>query len=53
MILESDEHPYNLIDKVCSPCGTTIEAVTTLQENGFNSAVHNAVDKAVEKDKLL
>lgn len=53
MILESDEHPYDLIDKVCSPGGTTIEAVTTLQENGFNSAIHKAVDKAVDKDSKL
>lgn len=53
MILESDEHPYELIDKVCSPGGTTIEAVTSLQSDGFDAAVHNAVDKAVEKDKLL
>lgn len=53
MILESDEHPYDLIDKVCSPGGTTIEAVTSLQENGFNSAIHKAVDAAVEKDSKL
>ena len=53
MILESDDHPYDLIDKVCSPGGTTIEAVTSLQSDGFEAAVHNAVDKAVEKDKLL
>lgn len=53
MILESDEHPYELIDKVCSPGGTTIEAVTYLQESGFNSAIHKAVDKAVEKDSKL
>lgn len=53
MILESDDHPYDLIDKVCSPGGTTIEAVTSLQSDGFDAAVHNAVDKAVEKDKLL
>lgn len=53
MILESDEHPYDLIDKVCSPGGTTIEAVTSLQESGFNSAIHKAVDKAVEKDSKL
>ena len=53
MILESDEHPYELIDKVCSPGGTTIEAVTSLQESGFNSAIHKAVDKAVEKDSRL
>lgn len=53
MILESSEHPYELIDKVCSPGGTTIEAITSLQEDGFCSAIHNAVDKAVEKDKKL
>ena len=53
MILEADEHPYDLIDKVCSPGGTTIEAVTSLQNDGFNSAIHNAVDKALEKDRLL
>ncbi len=53
MILESNEHPYELIDKVCSPGGTTIEAVTSLQESGFNSAIHKAVDKAVDKDSKL
>lgn len=53
MILESDDHPYDLIDKVCSPGGTTIEAVTSLQESRFNSAIHKAVDKAVEKDSKL
>ena len=53
MILENDEHPYELIDKVCSPGGTTIEAVTSLQESRFNSAIHKAVDKAVEKDSKL
>lgn len=53
MILESDEHPYELIDKVCSPGGTTIEAVTSLQKDGFNSAIHEAVNKALEKDRLL
>ena len=53
MILENDEHPYELIDKVCSPGGTTIEAVTSLQESRFNSAIHKAVEKAVEKDSKL
>lgn len=53
MILESDKHPYELIDNVCSPGGTTIEAITSLQKDGFNSAIHNAVNKAVQKDKLL
>ena len=53
MILESSEHPWELIDKVCSPGGTTIEAVTSLQADGFESAIHNAIDKAVDKDSKL
>ena len=53
MILESKEHPWELIDKVCSPGGTTIEGVLSLQADGFEAAVHNAVNKAVEKDSKL
>lgn len=53
MVLESDTHPYELIDRVCSPGGTTIEGILSLQADGFESAVHNAVHKAVEKDKML
>ena len=53
MILESDEHPWRLIDNVCSPGGTTIEGVTSLQKDGFEGAVNNAVNKAIEKDKKL
>lgn len=53
MILESDEHPYKLIDNVCSPGGTTIEGVASLKVDGFESAIQNAVDKAFEKDKRL
>lgn len=53
MILESEEHPWKLIDNVCSPGGTTIEGVTSLQADGFEKAVYNAVDKALDKDKRL
>ena len=55
MILESapDEHPWELIDKVCSPGGTTIEGVMSLQKDGFEKAIYNAVNKAVEKDSKL
>lgn len=53
MILESDEHPYKLVDNVCSPGGTTIEGVTSLQANGFETAVQNAVQESYEKDKNL
>ena len=53
MILESGEHPWELIDKVCSPGGTTIEGVAALNENGFSNAVMQAVTAAFEKDKKL
>lgn len=53
MIMESDEHPWELVDKVCSPGGTTIEAVASLQDSKFESSVIKAVDKAVDKDSKL
>ncbi len=53
MILESEEHPWQLVDQVCSPGGTTIEGVASLQKDGFEAAVINAVQAAVDKDKKL
>ena len=50
LILESSDHPYELIDRVCSPGGTTIEGITALQENGFEHAVNAAVEAAYNKD---
>ncbi len=53
MILESNENPWELVDRVCSPGGTTIEGVISLQKDGFESSVHNAVKKSLDKDKKL
>lgn len=53
MILESDEHPWELIDQVCSPGGTTIEGICELQKSGFESAITKAVDAGVAKDKKI
>lgn len=53
MILESDDHPWKLVDQVCSPGGTTIEGVASLQKSGFESAVIKAVEKSYNKDKNL
>jgi len=52
-ILESKEHPWELVDKVCSPGGTTIEGVCALQENGFEATVGGAVEASYLKDKSL
>ncbi len=53
LILESDEHPWKLVDAVCSPGGTTIEGVCTLQEKGFEAAVEAAVEASYNKDKRI
>lgn len=52
-LLESGEHPGSLKDKVCSPGGSTIEGVMTLEASGFRSAVSEAVVKTCEKAKRL
>ena len=49
MVLESGEHPASLKDKVCSPGGTTIQAVSALEENGFRNALIKATDACYEK----
>ena len=53
MVLESGEHPWALIDQVCSPGGTTIEGVCSLEASGFESALHKAFDAVYNKDKKL
>ncbi len=49
MVLETNEHPAKLKDMVCSPAGTTIEAVASLERDGFRSAVIDAMIACAEK----
>jgi pyrroline-5-carboxylate reductase len=51
MVLETGMHPGELKDMVCSPGGTTIEAVKVLEENGFRAAVMDAIEACVNKCK--
>ncbi len=53
MVLETGEHPARLKDMVCSPGGTTIEAVKALEEKGFRNAVMAAVEACVEKSRNM
>lgn len=53
MVLETGKHPAELKDMVCSPGGTTIEAIRVLEEKGFRAAVIDAIKACVEKSKNL
>lgn len=53
MVLETGQHPGVLKDNVCSPGGTTIEAVAALERSGLRSAVMDAVTTCVEKSRRM
>ena len=51
LMLETGKHPGELKDMVCSPAGTTIEAVRVLEEKGFRSAVIEAQKACVKRQR--
>lgn len=53
MVLETGKNPAELKNQVCSPGGTTIAAVHTLEKEGFRSAVMDAVCAAAKRSKEL
>ncbi len=53
MVRETGQHPGALKDMVCSPAGTTIEAVRVLEEKGMRAAVIDAVKACVDKSRNL
>lgn len=53
MMLEAGEHPGVLKDAVCSPAGTTIEAVASLERHGFRGIVMDAMAACAEKSRQM
>ncbi|WP_027634613.1 pyrroline-5-carboxylate reductase [Clostridium hydrogeniformans] len=49
MLLETGKHPGELKDMVCSPAGTTIEAVYSLEKNNFRGTVIEAMVECTKK----
>ncbi|XCY62213.1 pyrroline-5-carboxylate reductase [Streptococcus iniae] len=52
-LLLGSEKPNDLIDKICSPGGTTIAGLMELEKQGLTHAVSSAIDKTIAKAKTL
>lgn len=53
MALQSDKHPGELKDNVCSPGGTTIEAVAALERTGFRASLMTAMEACADKSRKM
>ena len=52
-LLESPVLPPEMIDRVCSPGGTTIEGIKSLRENNFPATIKRAIEAVLAKDAFL
>lgn len=53
LVLESDQSPWNLIDQVSSPGGTTVAGLVALEDEKFISTIIKGVDATIAKDQEL
>jgi len=53
LLLETNEHPGKLKDKVTSPGGTAIAALHTIEEGGLRTTLINAVEVGTKRSKEL
>ncbi|WP_136798286.1 MULTISPECIES: pyrroline-5-carboxylate reductase [Desulfosediminicola] len=53
LLLESNEHPGQLKDRVTSPGGTSIAGIHTLEKGGLRTTIMDAVEAATNRSKEL
>ena len=53
LLIDSGATPTELRDAVCSPAGSTIEGVKSLEKNGFYTVVEGAVQASYQRTKEL
>lgn len=53
LLMESNEHPGQLKDRVTSPGGTAIAGIHTLEEGGLRTTIMNAVESATNRSREL
>ncbi|MBO5646908.1 MAG: pyrroline-5-carboxylate reductase, partial [Clostridia bacterium] len=53
MVQQSTEHPAQLRNRVCSPGGSTIAGVLSMENRGFRAAVSEGVCASFERTKEL
>ena len=53
LLIETQEHPGQLKDRVTSPGGTAISGLATLEDGGLRTTLINAVEAATNRSKEL
>jgi len=53
MLLDTQKHPAELKDDICSPEGATIYALHLLEKGGFRSLLIDAVEASCQRTKTL
>ncbi|EUJ32760.1 pyrroline-5-carboxylate reductase [Listeria floridensis FSL S10-1187] len=53
MVLESGIHPYELVDQVSSPGGTTIAGVASLMDDAFVASVMHSIEATMKREAEL